>query len=418
MTDRRHVLFTMGALAMLPMISSAANNAAPGGHAQSKPILLAAIGPALHRYQLDPQIGSLADLQVVTLPTDIFYACFHPSARSLYVIGSDAEMRGRRGPPTHYLTTLRIDQGTGELVNEGTPRVLPAFANHVTTDPQGTLLLLACHAPSMVLAYAIEPGGSLGDRVVSLSEEAVGTFAHQVAVAPSGSRAIVCARGNDPGGGRAEARGALTMLNLEDRDVVPRGTIEMPSGLGPRNLDFHPSKPWFYVGMERGNQLAMYTWREPMPEARFLASTLARPETQAPRQRVGAVRVHPDGQTLYVANRADRITRKGDRAVFAGGENSIAVFSLDKTSGKPTLIQHIDTGGIEPRSFDLDATGTLLAVGNQTAFHGEAGGKETSLPASVALFGIESDGTLRRESVHPVEGSGLLWVGFMPRRKS
>src|SRR6476469_7085391 len=90
---------------------------------------------------------------------------------------------------------------------------------------------------------------------------------------------------------------------------------------------------------------------------RFVAGTLADPAWVRPRQRTGALCLHPGGGTLYVANRADRITRIDGTPAFAGGENSIAVFGLDAATGAPTLRQQIATRGIEPRTLATDASG-------------------------------------------------------------
>ena len=51
-----------------------------------------------------------------------------------------------------------------------------------------------------------------------------------------------------------------------------------------------------------------------------------------------------------------------DNKVFAGGENSLAVFALDPASGEPTLIQHVDTRGIHCRTFHIDPSGRMLVA--------------------------------------------------------
>ena len=40
-------------------------------------------------------------------------------------------------------------------------------------------------------------------------------------------------------------------------------------------------------------------------------------------------------------------------------------FGLDVATGEPRLLQHVDTRGIEARSFTIDPTGTWLYVCNQ-----------------------------------------------------
>jgi len=48
------------------------------------------------------------------------------------------------------------------------------------------------------------------------------------------------------------------------------------------------------------------------------------------------------------------------KKVFTGGENSIAVFSINQTTGEPTLIQTADGHGNYLRTFNVDPSGKLL----------------------------------------------------------
>ena len=62
------------------------------------------------------------------------------------------------------------------------------------------------------------------------------------------------------------------------------------------------------------------------------------------------VLTHPSGKFLYGSNR---------------GHDSIAVFAIDKKSGKLTLIEHEPTQGKIPRNFNIDPTGKFLLAANQ-----------------------------------------------------
>jgi 6-phosphogluconolactonase len=77
--------------------------------------------------------------------------------------------------------------------------------------------------------------------------------------------------------------------------------------------------------------------------------------------------MHPNGRFVYVANRASGTVEFEGQQVFAGGENTIAVFSINQNTGEPTLIQSADTRGFQPRTFAVDATGTILVAANQSS---------------------------------------------------
>lgn len=407
-TSRRRFLAYAGSLALLPVLSGCATATPPHNRAA----LVVALDKKLLRLADASARGFGQADELATLDAAIQYAAWHPTRPLLYVVTSDADTSGRRGPARHALTTLRLTAAGAEIAGASQP--LPAAANHIAAHPDGRLLFLACHQPSMLLAIEVGADGLPGATMGRFGADAVGPFAHQAAVAPSGDAVVVSARGNDARDGQDEERGVLTTFSLRHGQLSPEGALTMPAGLGPRNLDFHPSQPWAYVAMERGNRLAAMRWNgsgfDPMP--RFIAETLVEPARLRPRQRVGPVRLHPSGSHVYVANRADRIFREGATRVFAGGENNIAVFALDPGSGAPVLVQHIDTGGIEPRSMSVNAAGTLLAVGNQTAFKGMVDGVSRTIAASVAVFAISFDGRLSLLHRRAVEGDGLRWLDF------
>ena len=79
------------------------------------------------------------------------------------------------------------------------------------------------------------------------------------------------------------------------------------------------------------------------------------------------VALHPNGRFLYLANRAFDTVKVDGKDVFPGGENNIAVFSIDQASGEPTLIQAEDVRGVYPRTFALDPAARMLAVTDNDA---------------------------------------------------
>ena len=80
----------------------------------------------------------------------------------------------------------------------------------------------------------------------------------------------------------------------------------------------------------------------------------------------------------------------GKRA-WAGGENSIAVFSINQSTGEPTLIQNMDTRGLHPRTFALDPSSRVIVAANSTSLPTREG---TVIPASLSTYRIGADGKL------------------------
>jgi 6-phosphogluconolactonase len=62
------------------------------------------------------------------------------------------------------------------------------------------------------------------------------------------------------------------------------------------------------------------------------------------------VAVHPNGNFVYGSNR---------------GHDSLAVFAVNRATGKLTLKGHVSTEGKTPRNFAIHKTGRLLIAANQ-----------------------------------------------------
>ena len=161
-------------------------------------------------------------------------------------------------------------------------------------------------------------------------------------------------------------------------------------GFGPRHLDFHPTKPWAFVSVERQNKLYVYKLDPATGLARepsFIKDTLFDPKSPAP-QGAGPIHVHPNGQFVYVTNRTFPASGPGARQKTKGGENSVVVFAIDQTTGEPMRLQNLDGRGLQLRTFGIDPTGRLLVVASIMS------AADGSLPAGITVMRVSADGRL------------------------
>ena len=186
-----------------------------------------------------------------------------------------------------------------------------------------------------------------------------------------------------------------------------------------RHLDFHPSGRWDFVTLERQNKLFVFK-RSPdgtLGDAPlFMKDPLAEPPNGKRGQAVSTIHVHPNGRFVYVANRAGGMTDFEGKRVFAGGDNSIAVFSINQETGEPTLIQNADTHGFGLRTFSLDASGKILVVANQSAVPTRTGQGVSVVAAGLSVFRVGDDGKLDFVHKYDIETSNtkpLFWTGFV-----
>jgi hypothetical protein len=150
-------------------------------------------------------------------------------------------------------------------------------------------------------------------------------------------------------------------------------------------------------------------------EPRWLVPTLADPTRVRPAQRAGAIHLHRNGRWLYVTNRANATRTEDGGPVFVGGENNIALFVLDVATGEPRLAGHFDTGGIEPRTFTIDSTGTFLVVANHSTLGVRtARGDAAAVPRSWVVYRIGDDGGLALVRRYDRRIADLFWIGAAP----
>ena len=380
---------------------------------QNRLALYANVGPELTHYDVDVDAATLTRRGTVRLPANVQYAWPHASRRFLYVASSDSASGMGAAGNTHHVSAFRIDPLSGALTAHGAPIRLPTRPIHMATDIPSQYILAAFSNPGAIRVYRINADATPGEEVAQPGPIDPGIFPHQVRATPDNRQVILVTRGHDAAGGKPEEPGALKLFDFRNGvlsnevSVAPGGGY----GFGPRHLDFHPSKPWIYVSLERQNALDMFELHDGAlsPSPRFHKDALANPGTRH-RQLVGTVHVHPNGRTVYVANRSSETVEFAGQPVFAGGENSLAVYDIDQASGEPSLIQHVDTHGIHPRTFHIDPSGRLLAVAHIMELKVKDGDTVRDVPARLSLFRIGADGRLDFVRAYDVDvGQRTMW---------
>jgi 6-phosphogluconolactonase (cycloisomerase 2 family) len=380
-----------------------------------KTVYYASVGPELTLYEVEVADAALQKRATITLPANVQYAWPHPSKRYFYVVSSSGGP-GMAGDK-HVANAFRIDPQSGALQPHGEPRMLPSRPIHTSVDRAGEYLLTAYNDPSNVTVHRIKSDGTLGDAVSQPSKPDAGIYGHQVRTTPANQTAILVSRGNNAASGKPEDPGALKLYTFKDGALTNLASVAPGNGLGfgPRHLDFHPTRPWVYVSIERQNKLYVYQLqpdgglgREPI----FIKDTLADPGNEKPAQGAGPIHVHPNGRFVYVTNRNQGEVDVEGKKVFNGGENNVAVFSIDDKTGEPKLIQTIDGHGIHLRTFGIDPSGRLLVATSIRPMPLRDG---KTLTTGIMVYRIGGDGRLefvRKYDVDTAKGQ-QFWSGMV-----
>ena len=388
--------------------------------ASARVALYASVGPELTQYDVDVEAAALVRRGTVTLPANVHYAWPHGSGRYLYVASSDSAPGAGSVGDKHHVTAFCIDPATGALRPHGQPIPLPTRPIHMTTDIPSDHLLVAFSNPSALRVYRVNPDATPGDEVRQPELIDAGIYGHQVRVSPDNRLAILVSRGHDAAAGKPEEPGALKVFQYRAGLLIGEVSVapNRGYGFGPRHLDFHPTKPWVYVSLERQNKLDMFAITNGQLSAApvFRKDTLAEPGNIRGRQAAGTVHVHPNGRFVYAANRASSTVEVDGKSVFAGGENTFAVYEIDMTAGEPVPIQHVDTRGIHCRTFHIDPSGRMLVAAHITALPVREGAAIRTVPASLAVFRIDGNGKLDFVRKYDVDVGDrtMFWMGMVP----
>jgi len=406
-------------------MSLVADPLAQTANRSAKVALYASVGEELIGFSVDLERATLTRQSSVVLPGFVQEAWAAPSTPFLYVAwsngGASYTGSGVTGPgDRHGVTAFRIDPASGALRTQGAPASLHSRAIYISGDVPGRHLLVAYNDPSGVSVHAINSDGSVGAEVPQARGLDVGVYAHQIRVLPTNKGVILVTRGNQPTATTPEDPGALKVFRYDDGKLTNPISIAPSKGIGfrSRHLDFHPTGPWVFLTLESQNKLDVFkrTNDEKLSvEPLFSRNTLAGAGSVAPGQTASTVHVHPNGQFVYVANRAAGTTDFNGTPVFAGGSNNIAVFRINQATGEPSLIQNIDTRGFTPRTFSIDPSGRMLVVGNQTTMTVREGETVKTVPASLTVFRIRADGKLDFVQRYDVAAGRkpLWWVGLV-----
>jgi len=131
---------------------------------------------------------------------------------------------------------------------------------------------------------------------------------------------------------------ALAFLNIEP-------------GSGPRHFTFDAKENFAYLVAELTGMVHVYSYRK----GQF--SEIQEIPAYAPEYTgsldAAEILISPDGKFLYSSHRGDM--------------NHLTIFSVDKDSGKLTLIGFQSTLGKAPRNFTIDPSGQYLLAANQNS---------------------------------------------------
>ena len=378
----------------------------------------AAIGDQLIHFNANIDTAELKQNASVRFGLNIQYVWRHPNLSIIYLALSNGGP-GNKGTK-HQLCACNLNTKDGTIEDIINSVTLPYRPLHLSIDRQKKHVLVAYNDPCFISVHQLETNGAISSRIkqdINLDE---GIFGHQIMATPDGKEAIFICRGFDPLNGQPERPGALKFFDYEDGKLSFKNSIAPNHGIGfgARHLDFHQNKNWVYLAVERQSEIHFLRINGDATNKIIeqKVSTLAHDVQPGVRQAASAIHIHPNGNFVYVSNRAYLAKKCSPEQIIPNGEDNIAVFKINRETGTVNLIDSVDTNGSLPRTFSIDPSGRLLIAANSESAHKRNKlGQVVDLPVSLSLFKIDGDGKLEQTEnlAFPNDDQLLFWAGFL-----
>lgn len=303
-----------------------------------------------------------------------------PAGRFVYVSNHNGFLSGWRADPASGSLTAMNATETGSPVTGPAPE--ENWAHWSVMDTTGQFLYVVAslnEGASTLRAYTINqtPGDNLGRPTFIAGQSfPVGIHAHNVVISPNNQFLYVASE--SPSGevhafSRDTTTGALT----------PLGAVTFAGFNNPATLVVDPNNRFLYVGFQ--NAVEVFSIGANGALTRITPISTFDTNLRGTGSGPHSIAMHPNGQTLYVAN------------IFS---NTLSVFRVDQGTGALTEIQIPNPGtGLEPNHVMIHPNGRFLYTADTTS-------------DQLSRFAINADGTLATPATVIPAGNGANNIGF------
>jgi 6-phosphogluconolactonase len=305
----------------------------------------------IYAYRFQPTTGKLTPIGLAAETVNPSFVAIHPNHQFLYSVSEIGDFQGQK---SGAVSAFSIDAKTGLLKKLNTVSSKGSGPCYVRVDQTGKTLLVANYGSGSIAAMPIKDNGELAEATSAIQhagsgankDRQSGPHAHSINPSPDNRFAVVADLGLDEVlVYRLDAAKALLTPN------DPPFTKLAPAS-GPRHFAFDPSGKFGYVINEMNSTVTAFSYDKLGGTLKEIQTITTLPKDFTGKSSTAEVQVHPSGKFLYGSNR---------------GHDSIAIFTIDKKTGKLTTVGNVSTQGKTPRNFGIDPSGKFLFAANQDA---------------------------------------------------
>jgi 6-phosphogluconolactonase len=310
----------------------------------------------IYSLQFDTATGKLSELGVAAETPDPSWVAVHPSGKYLYA----ANEAGKASSVSAFAVDAK--SGKLKLLNQ-----LPSLGEdpcYLSFDKTGKYVFVANYTSGNVVVFPIGADGKLVAATANVRDEGKlgpnkerqdGPHAHWIEPSFDDRSVYVADLGLDRvlRYGFDVTKGTLSTAPIQSNwsHSVLDLSANLTRGTGPRHAVFSSNGGKMYV---LGELQSIVTAFHMIGTDDFVPTAFQRisalPKGFSGRNDAAEIALHPSGKFLYTSNR---------------GNDTIAVFNVQRRGGRLNLAANVSTGGKEPRHFAIDPSGKYLLAENQ-----------------------------------------------------
>jgi len=356
--------FRSGALPILVLFFSGLAFAKTGNYILFVGTYTTGESQGIYAYRYNAATGEMTPLGLAAKTVNPSFLTFDLSRRFLYAVN---ETEKYKGEASGAVTAFAIDRKTAKLTELNEVASHGADPCYISLDKSGKYVLVANYTGGNVAVFPRAADGRLGEAssVVKDSgslgpnkERQEAAHAHWIEASAGNRFAYVADLGLD----RVliykfeATKGVLTLGEPQSSaptaassNVKDFFSAKPAPGTGPRHVAFSAEGKFMYVLGELDSTVTVFA-NDAKETFRSIQKISALPEGFAGKNDAAEIAMHPSGKFLYTSNR---------------GDDSIAVFAIDRGTGKLKLVERTPSGGKTPRNFAIDPAGTHLLSANE-----------------------------------------------------
>jgi 6-phosphogluconolactonase len=308
-------------------------------------------GKGIYVYRFNPLSGELRPLGLASETIHASFLAVDSDRLLLYAVVEIGDYRGRN---SGAIRAYQINPDNGALAFLDETSSMGAGPCYLSFDRARNYLLAANFHGGSFAIFPRLPDGRLG-YPSALVQHACSDMQSTTAGRPR-THAIETSPDNN--------FALVTDLGLDRLFIYPfcsaSGTIredearhlQFGEKTGPRHLAFHPNGQLLYVVNELESTVSSFRFEQTTASLQQIQTITCRPAGFSGKNAAAHLQVDAPGRFLYVSNR---------------GDDSIAVFAIDNSSGILRHVESVTTRGTWPRHFAIDPTGNWLLTGNENS---------------------------------------------------